>query len=236
MDMKRDNGAALAIGVLAAFAAAAEISRRRRGSSNDDGEDVEVQALELYRTSDRRDPSTQMQSRHAAQARAQLAMPDGQLARRAYLGGDVLDGMSFEEAVNADPRRIDGLITQEISPLFGSAPPSISGFYERAARDLRAASGGRMTASALVGVMTRNDVLAMRFAHFSKDDVREMLPDIEQRVGRAAGIARRASMHATNPEDRRSWMELHDYFVAFPARLRSALSGRLSSHGYLALE
>lgn len=235
--MKRDNGAVLAIGVLAAFAAAAETFRRRRGSGNDDGEDVEVQALELYRTSDRRDPSTQMQSRRAAQARAQLAMPDGQLARRAYHDGDVLGGMSFEEAVNTDPRRIDGLITQEIAPLFGPAPSFISDFYAQAAGDLRAASGGRMSASALVGVMIRNDVLAMRFGQLPKSLLRQMLPDIEQRLGRAAGISRRASMHATDPEDRRSWMELHEYIAELPSRLSAALSGRISSHsGRLALE
>lgn len=235
--MKRDDGAALALGALALFAAAAELSRRRRGSSNDDGDAIEPQVLDLSLMTSPRDTRAHLQSRHAAQARAQLAMPDGQLARRAYHDGDVLGGMSFEEAVNTDPRRIDGLITQEISPLFGPAPSSISDFYARAASDLRAVSGGRMTASALVGVLTANDVLAMRFAQLPKSLLRQMLPDIEQRLGRAAVIARRASMHATASEDRRSWMELHDYIVELPSRLRAALSARIPSRSSrLALE
>ena len=163
--------------------------------------------------------------------------PDGQLARRAYQGGDVLGGMSFEEAVNTDPRRIDGLITQELAPLFGPAPSSISDFYVRAASDLRAVSGGRMTASALVEVITRNDAYAMRFAQLPKSLLRQMLPDIEQRLGRAAGIARRASMYATALEDRRSWMELHEYIAELPSRLRAALSARIPSRSSrLALE
>lgn len=235
--MKRDDGATLALGVLAVFAAASELSRRRFGSGNDDDEAVEPQVLDLYPAAGPRDTSAHLQSRRAAQARAQMSMPDAQLARRAYGGGDLLDGMSFEEAVNVDPRRIDGLITQEIAPLFGPTPLGISSFYVRAAQDLRATSGGRMTASALVGVMIGNDVLAMRFAQLPKSLLRQMLPDIEQRLGRAAGIARKASMYATNPEDRRSWMDLHEYIAELPSRLRAALSARVSSRSSrLALE
>lgn len=235
--MKRDDGATLALSVLAVFAAAAELSRRRAGSGNDGDEAIEPQVLDLYPAAGPRDTSAHLQSRRAAQVRAQAAMPDGQLARRAYQGGDVLDGMSFEEAVNTDPRRIDGLITQEIAPLFGPAPSSISDFYVRAASDLRAVSGGRMTANALVGVLIGNDVLAMRFAQLPKSLLRQTLPDIEQRLGRAAGIARRASMYATAPEDRRSWMELHEYIAELPSRLRAALSARIPSRSSrLALE
>jgi len=232
--MKRDDGAVLTFGVLAVVAAAAEISRRRRGSGNDDDDVVEAQIVDYdpYASPQRpRATGAQLQTRHAAQARAQAALPDPQLARRAYFGGDMLDGLSFEEAVNADPRRIDGLITQEIAPLFGPASPYVSQMYERAASDLRRISGGRMTANALVGVMVGNDVIIARIAQMPRSSLRSMLPEIEERVGRAADIARRASSYARDPEDRRSWMELYEYFSEAPARIRQAISGRLPGPG-----
>lgn len=225
--MKRDDGAILALGLLTVFAASAEISRRRRTGSSNDGDDVDSQILD-YGISNQNSSRGALQSRHAAQARAQAAMPDGQLARRAYLGGNLLEGMSFEEAVNADPRRIDGLITQEIAPLFGPAPSDIDHLYTHAAQDLRSSSGGRMTARALVDVLTRNDAIVMRFAMLPKSTLMEMLPDIEERMGRAAAIARKAARYASRPDDRHSWMELHDYILEVPSRLRGALSARLS--------
>ena len=91
---------------------------RRRGSGNDPVQaqvvgDDDVTLMEVSRQD-----VGQMQSRYAAQARAEAQLPDARLGELLFSDGDVLAGMSFREAVNFDPRRVDALITQRVNRAF----------------------------------------------------------------------------------------------------------------------
>jgi hypothetical protein len=235
--MKRDNGAVLAIGALAAFSALAELSRRRRqGSGNDDAELVEAELVEVGYPLARREPGpvlAQMQLGGERGRRAEIDMPDRELARRVYSGGDALGGMPFEEAVNHDPRRIDGLIAQRFDAAFGPIlGPGQPETYARVMSDLRANAGGHLTASVLTDFVERtlDESMLRMLPHLppqARDEMRRRLPTLGVAFGEAADIARRAGMVATRPEDRRAWTGFAEYLEGHPEQLRIALTAAL---------
>jgi hypothetical protein len=233
--MKRDNGAHLALGALAALAVVSEVVRRR-GSGNDPVQaqivgDDDVTLMEIPRQDLGR-----MQSRYAAQARAEAQLPDARLGELLFSGGDVLAGMSFREAVNADPRRVEALITQRVNrafaPAMGPPNPMAPQMYAEVMADLRRVSGGRLTVSAITGLVERTlDDSMFRVLPMLPPPVREaikrQLPAFEVAFGEAAEIAREAAFAATSSSDRMDWTSFADYLRGHPAQMRIALTGAL---------
>lgn len=233
--MKRDNGAHLALGILGALTVAAEVVRRR-GSGNDP-----VQA-QVVGDDDVKSPEAQqhrsglMQSRRTLQDRAEAELPDEHLGRLLFSGGDVLAGMSFEQAVNVDPRRVDALITQRVNqafePIMGPPNPMAPQMYASMMADLRRVSGGRLTVGAITGLVERNlDNTMFRALPMLPPQVREaikrQLPSFEVSFEEAAEIAREAAFVATSSSDRMDWTSFADYLRGHPAQMRIALTGAL---------
>lgn len=233
--MKRDNGAHLALGAIAALAVAAELSRRR-GSGNDP---VEVQVVgddDVTLLDPPQESLVRVQGRRAAQARAEAELPDERLGQILFSGGDVLAGMSFREAVNTDPRRVEALITQRIgrvlAPVMGPPNPMASRMYASIMADLRRASGGQLTVNALTGLVeqTLDDtmfrIMPMLPPHV-REAIKRQLPAFEVAFAEAAEICREAAFAATSSEDRMDWTSFADYLRGHPAQMRIALTGAL---------
>ena len=237
--MRRDNGAHLALGALAALAVVSEVVRRR-GSGNDpvQARVVGDDDVTLMQTS--RQGLGRMEIGGAAQARAEAELSDVRLGELLFSDGDVLAGMSFRDAVNIDPRRVDALITQRVNrafaPVMGPPNPMAPQMYGAIMSDLRRASGGRLTVSAIAGLVERNlDDTMFRIFPMLPPQVREAikrhLPAFEVSFGEAAEIARQAAFVAVSSSDRMDWTSLADYLRGHPAQMRIALTGALPGPG-----
>lgn len=228
--MKPDNGAHLALGALAVIAVVAEASRRRGGRNDADIVGDDGVSFDPHR------PAAQMQLGRRAQERAEAELPDLELARRLFSGGDVLAGMPFDQAVNVDPRRVDALIAQRVNrvfaPILGPPNPAAPQMYAAAMADLRKICGGHLTVSAITGLVERNldDSMFRIFPMLPaavRDAIRRQLPAFEVAFAEAADVAREAAFSATSPADRMDWTSLADYLRGHPAQMRIALTGAL---------
>jgi 5-carboxymethyl-2-hydroxymuconate isomerase len=213
--MKRDNGALLALGVVGLLTAAGELSRRRRGGRN---EEVEAQLLVgqgmVPYSPPRRQAAAQLQRDGEAQRRAELEMSDQELANRTWRGGDVLGGMSFEEAVRVDPRRIGGLVAQELFPILKDFAASLIARADQAYGDIRR-NYGSTSAYALVDTDVSNDalrqLLRIKYGR-NKPALREDWPVLQEALKGADEVCRRAAMVSVRDEDRHAWSRYRDYF------------------------
>jgi len=238
--MKRDNGALLALGVVGLLTAAGEISRRRRGGRN---EEVEAQLLVgqgmVPYSPPRRQAAAQLQRDGEAQRRAELEMSDQELANRTWRGGDVLGGMSFEEAVRVDPRRIGGLVAQEISPIIQEFTGMLMARADQAYGDIRR-NYGSTSAYALVDTDVSNDalrqLLSMKYSR-NQSALRADLPMLQEAIQGAADVSRRAAMVSVRDEDRQAWSRYRHYFEDvlghIQEMLRPRLGGGHAPRGYL---
>jgi hypothetical protein len=193
--------------------------RRSPGSMNDDGE------MPIAR---RRDAPL------ATRTAAQIALPNRELARRVVDFNDVLGDMSFEQAVNEDPRRAEALIYQAIGRGFQRAgvPRGNDDMYAQGLELARNASGAPLTVRALLDLHASNVVntmlTPMAMAPGSvKAQLRAVLPELEAGYLEAAEIARRAQLAAADPEDRLDWRQYVDFLELQPEALRRALMRQL---------
>jgi hypothetical protein len=104
--------------------------------------------------------------------------------------------------------------------------------YAAAMADLRKICGGRLTVSAITGLVERNlDDSMFRtlptLPAVVRDAIRRQLPALEVAFAEAADIAREAAFAATSPADRMDWTSLADYLRGHPAQVRIALTGAL---------
>lgn len=213
--MKRDNGALLALGVVGLFAAAGELSRRRRGGRN---EEVEAQLLVgqamVPYSPPRRQAAAQLQQDGEAQRRAELEMSDVEVATRTWRGGDVLGGMGFEEAVRVDPRRIGGLVGQKLSPILKDFAEALIHRADQAYGDIRR-NYGSTSAYALVDTDVSNDalrqLLRMKYSR-NKPALVEDWPVLQESLRGAVDVCRRAAMVSVRDEDRHAWNRYRHYF------------------------
>jgi hypothetical protein len=228
--MKRDDGSIFALAAVAAVAAAASV-KKRRGAMNDDIEVLEQGAMVRHRA-----PRTAaMQARR----RAELQLPDRQLARRIFGRSDVLGRMSFEEAVNNDPRRVDALISQRVGQAFMEADgrPSPGGdmesmLYTEGMRLARQAGDGDLSVKALVSLTEENMNRALfaqfpRLPGFVKARLRDNIEVFDRGFEEAAQIAERAAQAANDYEDALEWTSLADFLRDHPQQIRVALADAL---------
>jgi hypothetical protein len=250
---KNMNSAWLAVGAAAALAAAGEWRRRRGGMNEDvdggdDYEEVEVQIVTP--TALARRPQTGMRMAGAqgaalqARRRAELDLPDRQLSRRIFSDEmpdeAVLGEMSFEQATNEDPRRIDALISRRVGQAFMDAGlrPARGGSMESTlylegmhlARE--GALGQPLSVKDLVAMVERNmdramfSTLPMLPPHV-KDMFRRGLPELRRGFNEAAQIATRAAQSSDDYEDSLEWTALADYLRGHPDQIQIALAGAL---------
>lgn len=200
-------------------------SRRMNSGSMNDDDDVML-------------PARSRGALPATRTRAQLALPNQELARRVVaLGeaGDVLGGMSFGQAVNEDPRRAEGLIYQAIGRGFQRMgfPPGSQAMYAQGLDLARNAAGGPLKVRALLDLHASNIVnttlgpMSM-LPDRAKRSLLGSISELDQAFDEAAEIANRAQLAAEDPEDRLDWRQYVEFLRAQPAAFRRALQGGLT--------
>jgi len=169
--------------------------------------------------------------------RAEIALPDAQLGRMTFRHGDVLAGMTFEQAVKADPRRIDSLIHQEMGnafeEIFGEGGPLTPGpmmerMHLQGLEMAREAGGGELTVAALVSLVEENMNRSLYASvpwmpEGVKAQLRRNMPTIERAVERAAQIADRAARVSSGTSDNPEWRALAEILRDHPNHLNRAL-------------
>jgi hypothetical protein len=245
------NGAWLAIGAAAALVVAGEVRKRRGGMNedvDDDFEEVEVQVMSPTALARRPQAGMRMAGRQGAalqaRRRAELDLPDRQLARRLFSDElpdeSVLGEMTFEEATGQDPRRVDALISRRVGQAFMDA-----GLRHRRGGDMESrlylegmrraregALGQPLSVKDLVALVERNMDEAMfsilpRLPRHVKDDFRRGLPELRRGFNEAAEIAARAARASEDYDDALEWTSLADYLRGHPAQIELALADAL---------
>lgn len=244
--MRRDNGSTFAILAVAAVSAAAFASKSRSGGFNeiddeDEGEGEGPLEAEIVTQMVVARPQRSRSMGAALQRRrqAELQMPDRQVARRIFSLENPLGRMTFEEAVNEDPRRIDALISQRVGQTFMEADGRAatggameSALYLEGLRIARQFNDGNLPVKALVSLTEENMERALftqfpRLPSFIKDHLRRQMHVFERGFNEAADIAMRASRVSQDPEDARDWRSLEEFLREHPDQIRRALSDAL---------
>jgi hypothetical protein len=169
--------------------------------------------------------------------RADVALPDTVLWGLIASQGDVLSGMTFEQAVVEDPRRIDALISQQIGLAFAEvfgvpAGPEAGELYLMGIDFARQAHGGELPVRALVSLVEENMDRALfatfpRMPVFARAELRRRLPVFDAALDAGAAIARRAQTIARARglgEDSQAWRDLADYLEGHKDMIRHALA------------
>jgi len=246
--MRRDDGSVFAILAVTAAAAAAAFAKNSRGGFNENEDEYEdegegegpleaqiVTQMVVARPDLSRSTGAALQRRR----QAEMQMPDRQVARRIFSLENPLGRMTFEEAVNEDPRRIDALISQRVGQTFMEADGRAatggameSALYLEGLRIARQFNDGSLPVKALVSLAEENMERALftqfpRLPSFIKDHLRRQMHVFERGFNEAADIAMRASRVSQNPEDARDWRSLEEFLREHPDQIRRALSDAL---------
>jgi hypothetical protein len=218
----------------------------RKGSGNDD--DVEVQILTAQQAQARRRlptryadpmPAIYQEPANFPQLRrtAELELPDRELARRIMAGTDVLGTMTFDEAAQVDPRRIDALISQRMgrafSEVFGMGPgPEAEMMYLEGIQFARNANGGQLPASAVVSLIEENTDRALfatwpRMPSPMRAELRRNLHVFDEALDDAKDIAARAARATRGTPDNVEWSGLVEWLEGHKGMMRAALAQAL---------
>jgi hypothetical protein len=166
-----------------------------------------------------------------------LALPDYTLWALIKGDGDVLAGVTFEDAVLEDPRRVDALVWQAIDAGYREAGMEFpeepgTNIYEQGMNVLRARDGA-VTARGIADLTLDNLDRTVFFHHmpsYMRQALRRNIHFVDQGIDNAVAVVKRAAAVARRNHrgaDNVAWNEMAEALTEHKGTIRAALAEHL---------